>query len=88
MEYIAEAALKDEKTSIVYHMPRPARHSDVFYFLYVQDPSLKTRDFTQGFVTNENRFVDRFEAAKIAKDANQIVGNEFNGTCLYSEDVW
>jgi len=43
----------------------------------------------QGFLTNENRFVARKEARKIAFDAGQIAGrdvsNRFN---LYSEDLY
>lgn len=40
---------------------------------------------TQGFLTNENRFVDRWEAAKIASKSGQIRGGI---TKLYSEDLY
>lgn len=41
----------------------------------------------QGFVTNKNRFVDRVEAMKIAREANQLIGETtFNE--LYSEDLY
>lgn len=41
----------------------------------------------QGFVTNKNRFVNRVEAMKIARDANQIIAETtFNE--LYSEDIY
>jgi hypothetical protein len=41
----------------------------------------------QGFVTNENRFVDRREAMKIARDAHQIISDTTFAE-LYSEDLY
>lgn len=46
----------------------------------------------QGFLTSKHRFVDRYEAWKIATEQNQIVrlvgGNNKNGGCLYSENLY
>jgi hypothetical protein len=39
----------------------------------------------QGFLTNKDRFVDRYEAAKIALESGQIKEPTAK---LYSEDVW
>jgi hypothetical protein len=41
----------------------------------------------QGFVTNTNRFVNRVEAMKIAREANQII-EETTFPELYSEDLY
>jgi hypothetical protein len=41
----------------------------------------------QGFVTNENRFVDRVEGMKIARAANQVI-SDTNFPELYSEDLY
>ena len=41
----------------------------------------------EGFVTNENRFVDRTEALQIARDANQII-SDTTFPQLYSEDIY
>lgn len=41
----------------------------------------------QGFLTNKNRFVDRFEGAKIALESGQIEKLNY-GKRLYSEDLW
>lgn len=44
-------------------------------------------EHVQGFVTNTNRFVDRVEGMKIAREANQIISDTtFNE--LYSEDLY
>lgn len=42
-------------------------------------------DYEQGFLTNDNRFVDRVEAAKIAYESGQT---QVLKTYLFSEDVW
>lgn len=39
----------------------------------------------QGFLTNENRFVDRVEAGKVAFKSKQI---KYEKKYLFSEDVW
>lgn len=41
----------------------------------------------QGFVTNTNRFVNRVEAMKIAREANQLIA-ESTFSDLYSEDLY
>lgn len=41
----------------------------------------------QGFVTNTNRFVDRVEGMKIAREANQLIA-ETTFPELYSEDLY
>jgi hypothetical protein len=43
----------------------------------------------QGFLTNTDRFVDRVEGLKIAKEANQLLQDEpIRGNQLYSENLW
>ena len=44
----------------------------------------------QGFLTNNNRFVDRVEARKIAESCGQLLSADItsNGDELFSEDVW
>jgi hypothetical protein len=42
----------------------------------------------QGFLTDENRFVDRKEAMMIAKNANQLLEPENVGSHLFSEDIY
>ena len=41
----------------------------------------------QGFVTNKDRFVDRVEAMKIARAANQVI-SDTTFEELYSEDLY
>ncbi len=45
--------------------------------------------YTQGFLTNTGRFVDRKEALRIAIEVNQIINmSDTNGTELFSEDLY
>lgn len=45
-------------------------------------------EYVQGFLTSENRFVDRVEGAKIALASGQITELNYSKTKLYSEDLW
>lgn len=57
---------------------------------------LKYKERTQGFLTTENRFVDRTEAARIAFKSNQIINLNnskwidvnWSTIKLYSEDLY
>jgi hypothetical protein len=52
--------------------------------------SVKTEvgDYSQGFLTSRNRFVDRREAAKIAIASGQILKTEYEKGVLFSEDIY
>lgn len=44
---------------------------------------------TQGFLTSKHKFVDRFEAAKIAINAGQVSKEDVKDSCgLISENLW
>lgn len=42
----------------------------------------------QGFLTNEDDFVDRVEAKKIAREADQLLDRASPLKYLFSEDLW
>lgn len=74
--------------SLVLSLLKPYRHCDLIPL--TQAMNRKWGSFTQGFITSENRIVDRHEAWHIAEAANQILPDEDKrrtGT-LYSEDIW
>ena len=80
------------------------RHCDCFELMYNHQLNYNKPTHVQGFLTNDNRFVDRYEAAEIAWDANQIlIGSDTyqkmwedfvendeltKGYQLFSEDLW
>ena len=42
----------------------------------------------QGFITTENRFVDRIEGLEIARRENQIIHKHGSSQMLFSEDLY
>lgn len=64
--------------------------SDVFEYYDENCPYFLTESEIQGFMTSKHRFVDRYEAWKIALEQRQIVrlvgGNEKEK--LYSENLY
>jgi hypothetical protein len=66
------------------------RHCNCMEFASFMFTRKEMAGCVQGFLTNNNRFVDRIEARKIAESCGQILGSEHTskGNELYSEDVW
>ena len=64
-------AIKDKKTGVIMEAPSKAwAHDQIEAKEHIPDKKVK-----RGFVTSEDKFVKRKEAAKIAKKAGQINGN-------------
>ncbi len=55
------------------------------YGIFKEDVALKKQFYIQGFLTSDNEFVDRKDAAKIAYDAGQI---KTEVDLLFSEDLY
>ncbi len=65
------------------------RHADILHNMYLLHIKHNKQKSIQGFITNYNEFVDRYEAKEIAVEANQlIVPIEQTYNELFSEDVW
>lgn len=65
------------------------RHADAFFYMHLHNVKYDKKTAVQGFLTDDFRFVDRYEAKKIAVEANQlIVPIEKTFAELYSEDMW
>ncbi len=64
------------------------RHHNCFMISYIflsEKHNIIKRDAVQGFLTSNDRFVDRKEAGKIAFEQKQII--ELTD-CLFSEDLY
>jgi hypothetical protein len=84
MEKIVAAAIQVKVDNIV-SVYIGKRHGEIYEGI----PIAKMNNPIEGFITNTNRFVDRYEAKEIAVAANQlIVPIEETYAELYSEDVW
>lgn len=61
----------------------------MFGFPYDESAQKLMNTERQGFITNTDRWVDRIEALKIAKEAGQIITGEGNPLLgLFSEDLY
>ena len=85
-ETITAAAVQQEDGSVV-SLPPPARHGDVLRQMHDLG-GLPGSEKEQGFVTSSGRFVDRYEAYRIAVRADQIIRAGDFQPQLYSEDLW
>ena len=63
------------------------RHASAYDALSMIGLSLRNAEVVEGFMTDEDKFVNRHEATFIAKECGQI-STDFNEFNLYSEDIW
>ena len=88
-ERIIAAAVRHKETGEIWTLPAPARHHNVFRIMPESMSSKEMNSQTeQGFETNLRPFVDRKEAKKIAREADQLLDRASNLNILFSEDVW
>ncbi len=83
LEIIHAAIQTEDKGDMLVGKNRPA------LFAKAPEGYFKKRGQVQGFLTSEHKFVDRFEAAKIAVEAGQIEEELIRGRAgLISENLW
>lgn len=85
-EYILCAAIKitiNDETIII----SGYRHGDCFNIVHKLCPNKYINQDEQRFLTSSGRFVDRIEAKKIAKQANQLIRDSIFSK-LISEDIY
>lgn len=88
MESIVAVAIR--RDGLIYSIERPARHHHVMAAVDLahgahHDVFLPDE---QGFLTSAGRYVGRFEARDIARNAKQLLDRAAKLPELYSEDVW
>ena len=90
MEKIEKAAIKFYETKYnCWIIFTGQRHADILWNMFNMDCNYDKKSAVQGFLTNKDRFVNRYEAKEIAIAANQlIVPEEETYAELFSEDVW
>lgn len=62
------------------------RHPDIFKKMYEMGIEYDKLTHIQGFMTNNDKFLDRCEAKQYAIECGQIKESKFDE--LYSEDLW
>lgn len=69
----------------VFSVEPPKRHSDIIFLAIKKGHDNIAMKGEKGFITEEGGFVDRIQAAKIAKESGQIEKNVHE---LYTNDLW
>ena len=82
MEKIFKSAIKQSNKVYV-----GKRHSDVIRIMVKDGFSIPIKGI-QGFVTEDGKFLNREESAKVALKNKQIKKLKFSKTKLYSEDLY
>jgi hypothetical protein len=80
---VGVAVIHDGKT---YTLPKPNRHHHVLKQIY--DLHGVPADGTQGFYTDEGRFLNRQQAYDLARNNGQLKERKIFESRLYSEDLW
>lgn len=76
-----------------YSLPKPNRHHDIIRLIYKETGKGIDGPDVQGFLDNYGNFLNRYEAMDHAKQHNQLIRPEnqtniYNGSKLFSEDIW
>lgn len=89
LESIVAVAVLIENGRIVASLTKPNRHHDILHALAKNNFPTPTPE-SQGFLTNNGRFVTREEAVDIALSAGQISIPKLTDpqNQLFSEDLW
>lgn len=85
-ESIKAAAISYE--GLIFSVERPARHHDVLALMSTRGVKGTAGKSVQGFLTDSGHFVDRKEAKRIARAAEQLLPRASASDSLFSEDVW
>lgn len=88
MTTLVSSAIKFKlKDSNYFHILCGLRHCDIFEMMFKKGFDYDKDTCEQGFMTSDDRFVDRRIAVYVARAAGQV-SQDFNENILYSEDVW
>lgn len=72
------------------HIICAERHCDCYEWMFDHRVKYDRSTCVEGFLTNTNQFVDRYEAMNMALDWGQVSEEDGyqSGQQLYSEDLW
>lgn len=72
----------------IYALPAPFRHHNVMHGYFAIHKKVLINE-TQGFLDNDDNFLNRKQALIVARAANQILANiPLHSDDLYSENIW
>ena len=87
-EIILGVAIRRKLDNRLWCLPAPNRHHNLIRIIYEETGQAVTRAlYEQGFYTNKQGFIDRYDALKVAKASGQLK-NRSAIQILFSEDMW
>lgn len=86
MKLISSAIKFQLKNSDYWHIMTGLRHGLIYQMMYSYNIDYNKSTAEEGFLTDTNQFVNRFDTVDIVYAAHQIDNNEIFE--LYSEDLW
>lgn len=63
------------------------RHVDIFKAMFDQHITYNKETMVQGFMTDDFRFLDRYDAKIEARKCGQLI-KDTEDRALYSDDIW
>lgn len=84
----ASAILFTEENSSFPVIMTGLRHADIFERMFQLGIKYNKAAIVQGFLTDDNRFLDRYDAKHEARRCNQLLPDVDDGRELFSEDIW
>lgn len=75
-------------SGVLFVADKPFRHHHLIRAMSTLGMAGLPNTHNQGFLTNAGRFVHRYEAFHIARNANQILKKHPPEHILFSEDIW
>lgn len=88
-ERIVHTAILHRHTRRIYSVAAPGRHHQVLSMMRQVGLVTKTRaERIEGFISSRGRFLNRKEAAVVARLANQLIRKTSPEDELFSEDLW
>lgn len=64
------------------------RHADCLEKAFQMGYEWSKEDIVQGFMTDDSRFLDRYEAKPEARRCNRLIVDDDKYRELFSEDMW
>ena len=87
-ERIVHTATMHRRTKRIYSVAAPGRHHQVLSMMRQVGLVTNHGENIQGFISSRGRFLNRTEAAVVAKLANQLIRKTAPESELFSEDLW
>jgi hypothetical protein len=75
-----------KKDDIIFSLKKPKRHHDVIKYM-IEEFKIDVKNGEQGFITHDNKFLNRKEAAEYVLKRKDITKLSWP-PLLYSEDLW